>query len=64
MPKPGYATPEKLAELIPPGLVAGTLLCPHCNHWLYVGQKLAASPDGPRHKRAPRKGASRSKPPV
>lgn len=62
MPKPDYATPERLAELIPPNVVHTALLCPHCNHVLYVGEK---SPPRYRSRTVAtrRKGASRAKPP-
>lgn len=60
MPKPDYATPQRLGELIPPDLVHNALLCPHCNHLLYVGEKSGSQPRA-RPKRAPRKGASRAK---
>lgn len=63
MPKPDYATPERLGELIPPNLVHNALLCPHCRHVLYVGEKLLTPADRPQTRRPPKKGASRSKPP-
>lgn len=64
MSKPDYLTPERAAELIPPNVVDSALLCPHCNHLLYVGEKLAGPGRLPRPKRARRKGASKATPPT
>lgn len=60
--KPDYLTPERAADLIPLGRIDGHLLCPHCRHVLYVGQKLGSHPR-PGHKKSARKGASRARRP-
>jgi len=63
MARPVYLTPERAAELIAAGTVPGHLLCPHCRHVLYVGEKPPASGSRRRHKVASKKGVSRAKPP-